>query len=99
MLGTMAQGDLSHRIDGDHQGLFARLAQDANSLAEKLSEIVGRLVTAAGTVRDASSEISTGSHDLAQRTEQQASRLQHSEERRGGKACVWTSRSRCSTYS
>jgi methyl-accepting chemotaxis protein len=76
MLGALAQGDLTHRIGGGHRGLFQQLAGDANTLAEKLADIVGRLSMTAGNVRDASAEISVGSHDLAQRTEQQAASLQ-----------------------
>ena len=76
MLGALAQGDLTHRIGGGHRGLFEQLARDANTLAEKLADIVGRLSQTAGNVRDASAEISVGSHDLAQRTEQQAASLQ-----------------------
>ncbi len=76
MLGALAHGDLTHRIADGHRGLFARLAEDANTLAEKLAEIVGRLSQTAGNVRDASAEISVGSNDLAQRTEQQAASLQ-----------------------
>jgi methyl-accepting chemotaxis protein len=76
MLGALAQGDLTHRIGGGHRGLFQQLASDANTLAERLAEIVGRLSQTAGNVRDASAEISVGSHDLAQRTEQQAASLQ-----------------------
>jgi methyl-accepting chemotaxis protein len=76
MLGSLAQGDLTHRIGGSHRGLFQQLAGDANTLAEKLADIVGRLSQTAGNVRDASAEISVGSHDLAQRTEQQAASLQ-----------------------
>ncbi|MBP7065352.1 MAG: hypothetical protein KBB36_14390 [Ferrovibrio sp.] len=76
MLGALAQGNVGHRIDGGYRGVFAQLANDANSLAERLSEIAGRLGQSAGLVRDASSEISAGSADLAQRTEAQAASLQ-----------------------
>ncbi|WP_374298907.1 methyl-accepting chemotaxis protein [Ferrovibrio sp.] len=76
MLEALAHGDLTHRIDGGHRGLFAQLAENANTLAGKLAEIVGRLSQTAGNVRDASAEISVGSNDLAQRTEQQAASLQ-----------------------
>ncbi len=76
MLGALAQGNVGHRIDGGYRGVFAQLANDANSLAERLSEIAGRLGQSAGLVRDAASEISAGSADLAQRTEAQAASLQ-----------------------
>src|SRR3546814_14226147 len=57
MLGALAQGDLTHRIAEGHRGLFAQLADDANPLAEKLADIVGRLHQTAGNVRDARSDV------------------------------------------
>ncbi|WP_298721169.1 methyl-accepting chemotaxis protein [uncultured Ferrovibrio sp.] len=76
MLNALAHGDLTHRISEGHRGVFARLASDANSLAEKLAEIVGSFAAASATVRDAAAEISGGSRDLAQRTESQTASLQ-----------------------
>src|SRR3546814_20925322 len=83
MLGALAQGDLTHRIAEGHRGLFAQLADDANTLAEKLADIVGRLSQTAGNVSDASAEISVGSNDLAPRTAQQAAILQRTAARVG----------------
>ncbi|MFN4275229.1 MAG: methyl-accepting chemotaxis protein [Ferrovibrio sp.] len=76
MLAGMAEGDLSRRIQGDFSGVFARIQNDANGTAEKLTGIAGQLNDTARTVRDASSEISTGSQDLAQRTESQAASIE-----------------------
>jgi methyl-accepting chemotaxis protein len=76
MLAGMADGDLSRRIRGDFSGVFARIQNDANGTAEKLTDIAGRLSETARTVRDASGEISSGSQDLASRTESQAASIE-----------------------
>jgi methyl-accepting chemotaxis protein len=76
MLHKLADGDLTHRIRSDYQGLFAQLAGDANQVSERLSSTMTQLNTASAAVRDASAEISTGSQDLAQRTESQAAALE-----------------------
>ena len=75
-LAALASGDLSKRIEGDHRGMYGRIKDDANRTAERLGDIVARIVAAADTIGTASSEISMGSTDLAERTEQQASNLE-----------------------
>ena len=76
MLHKLADGDLTHRIRGQYQGVFATLTGDANQVSERLLHTMKSLNEAAGMVRDASAEISTGSQDLAQRTESQAAALE-----------------------
>jgi methyl-accepting chemotaxis protein len=76
MLHKLADGDLTHRIRSQYQGLFATLAGDANQVSDRLSDTMKKLAEAAALVRDASAEISTGSQDLAQRTESQAAALE-----------------------
>ncbi|MCW0233882.1 MAG: methyl-accepting chemotaxis protein, partial [Ferrovibrio sp.] len=76
MLHKLADGDLTHRIRSQYQGLFATLAGDANQVSDRLSDTMKKLAAAAAMVRDASAEISTGSQDLAQRTESQAAALE-----------------------
>ncbi len=76
VLGAMAEGDLTRRIEASHGGVFDQLKQDVNSTGEKLAEVVGQVSGSAQTVRDAAHEISAGSNDLAGRTEQQAASLE-----------------------
>jgi methyl-accepting chemotaxis protein len=76
MLATLADGDLTNRIDADYQGLFDEIKQNANNTAERLSSIIAELQVGANEVSSASEEISTGTNDLSSRTEQQASSLQ-----------------------
>ncbi|MFN4309270.1 MAG: methyl-accepting chemotaxis protein [Ferrovibrio sp.] len=76
VLDGMAHGDLSRRVEGSYQGVFAELQENTNKSAEQLGEVVRRIADTARTVRDAAGEISSGSTDLASRTEQQAASLE-----------------------
>ncbi len=76
VLGALAQGDLNSRIEQDYQGAFQRLKSDVNATSTKLAEIVGQIGQAADAMAGAASEVSLGSTDLAERTEQQASNLE-----------------------
>ncbi|MEI6558089.1 MAG: methyl-accepting chemotaxis protein, partial [Rhodospirillaceae bacterium] len=75
-LSTLANGDLSQRIDKRYEGVFLRLKDDYNATAVKLAEVVGRITQATQAMSNASAEVSAGSADLADRTEQQASNLE-----------------------
>jgi methyl-accepting chemotaxis protein len=76
MLGALAEGNLTRRIDADYRGMFATLKDNANTTAARLSETIGRIKTAAAEVANASGEISTSTTDLSQRTEEQAASLE-----------------------
>ncbi|KTF29339.1 chemotaxis protein, partial [Xanthomonas translucens pv. translucens] len=47
MLQAIAAGDLTERMHGDFNGVFARMRDDANTTAEQLATIVGGIQTAA----------------------------------------------------
>ncbi|APO93808.1 methyl-accepting chemotaxis protein [Xanthomonas vesicatoria] len=76
LLQSIAAGDLTARMTGQYQGVFAQMRDDANATAEQLASIVGRIQDAAGAIGLASGEIATGNQDLSQRTEQQAANLE-----------------------
>ncbi|NYF19247.1 methyl-accepting chemotaxis protein [Xanthomonas sp. JAI131] len=76
LLQSIAAGDLTARMHGEFQGVFARMRDDANATSEQLAAIVGRIQTAALSINSASSEIATGNDDLSRRTEQQAASLE-----------------------
>ncbi len=75
-LDRMAHGDMTQRVEGEFQGVFAALQRNVNETATQLSDVVRRIALGAQAVRDAASEISAGSSDLAGRTEQQAASLE-----------------------
>ncbi|WOS38988.1 methyl-accepting chemotaxis protein [Xanthomonas rydalmerensis] len=76
LLRSIAAGDLTARMHGDFQGVFATMRDDANATTEQLAAIVARIQTAAVSINAAASEIATGNDDLSRRTEQQAASLE-----------------------
>jgi methyl-accepting chemotaxis protein len=76
VLQSLARGDLTQRLDGQYQGLFARLQNDANATVENLSELVQEIREVSELVNTASREIAAGNADLSSRTEEQASSLE-----------------------
>ena len=76
ILGALARGDLTQRIDGDYRGTFGQLQEDSNTTVTRLREVVIQLKEAADAINTASQEIAAGNQDLSGRTESQASSLE-----------------------
>ena len=76
MLGAIAGGDLTQRIEARYDGTFGRLKDDANRTAEGLAHIVSGIRESTESINTASKEIAQGNGDLSSRTEQQASSLE-----------------------
>ncbi|UYC10307.1 methyl-accepting chemotaxis protein [Xanthomonas sp. CFBP 8445] len=76
LLTALSQGDLTARMHGEFQGVFATMRDDANATAEQLAAIVGRIQQAANAINAAAGEIAAGNDDLSRRTEQQAANLE-----------------------
>ena len=76
MLRAIADGRLGARMHGDLQGVFARIAGDANTTAAQLATIVTDIKHASGNIHTAAAEIAAGNNDLSRRTEQQAANLE-----------------------
>ncbi|RYH04773.1 MAG: methyl-accepting chemotaxis protein, partial [Alphaproteobacteria bacterium] len=76
VLSALADTDLTHRVNGDYQGAFARLKDDTNAVAERLGDIVGQLRTTSGTLKRATGEILSGANDLSERTTRQAATIE-----------------------
>ncbi|QDO95850.1 HAMP domain-containing protein [Ferrovibrio terrae] len=74
--GALSTGDLTREVSGEYQGVFGRLRDSANGMAERLRDFARRLAENAEAVKTASAEISTGSQDLASRTESQAASIE-----------------------
>jgi len=75
-LRALADGDLTHRVDGTFQGRFGVLQANANTTTERLRELVGIIHGAVGSITTGTQEIAAGNQDLSERTERQASSLQ-----------------------
>ncbi len=76
LLAALSQGDLTARMHGDYQGVFAQMRDDANATAEQLSGIVTRIKQSSRAINLAAGEIASGNTDLSRRTEQQAANLE-----------------------
>jgi methyl-accepting chemotaxis protein len=76
MMGSLAEGDLTKRINANYHGTFGTLKDSANTTAERLSETIAEITASAEEVSNAAAEISTSTTDLSQRTEEQAAGLE-----------------------
>ncbi|MEC9346505.1 MAG: methyl-accepting chemotaxis protein [Pseudomonadota bacterium] len=76
MLSSLANGDLTKRIDTPFKGVLEQVRTDANTTAERLAQIVADVQQAATELSHTAAEISAGSMDLSKRTEQQAASLE-----------------------
>ena len=76
VLGAIAKGDLTERIEADYLGTFGELKNYCNETTGSLTSMLGDIRTAADTIFTASSEIAQGNADLSSRTEQQAANLE-----------------------
>jgi methyl-accepting chemotaxis protein len=76
VLGAMANTDFTRRMEGEHEGAFARLQSDTNAVADKLSDVVRQLRDTSGSLKTATGEILSGANDLSERTTKQAATIE-----------------------
>ena len=76
VLRAIADGDLTARMAGQYEGVFARMRDDANRTTAQLTGIVSGIQQAAGSIDNAAQELAAGNADLSRRTEQQAANLE-----------------------
>ena len=76
VLGAIAEGDLTVKMNGSYKGMFAKLQEDANKTVSQLTEIIGQIKESTESIGTASKEIASGNSDLSSRTEEQASSLE-----------------------
>jgi methyl-accepting chemotaxis protein len=76
VLAALADTDLTKRMQGDYEGAFARLRDDTNAVADKLSSIVAQLKETSRGLKTATGEILSGANDLSERTTKQAATIE-----------------------
>ncbi|WP_200894058.1 methyl-accepting chemotaxis protein [Xanthomonas sp. MUS 060] len=76
IMGAIADGDLSQRVDARYEGAFGQLADAANRTAAQLTTIVHGIQRSAESINTAAGEIASGNSDLSVRTEHQAASLE-----------------------
>ncbi|MFT7133989.1 MAG: methyl-accepting chemotaxis protein [Cyclobacteriaceae bacterium] len=76
VIDTMAEGNLTNKIERDYQGIFDRMKDSINATIDKLTEVITKIRASSMSVKTGASEIASGNADLSQRTEEQASSLE-----------------------
>jgi methyl-accepting chemotaxis protein len=76
VLSALAKMDLTQRVNGDYQGVFADLKDDTNAVGDKLIEIVGQLHNTSQALKVATDEILGSANSLSDRTANQAASLE-----------------------
>jgi methyl-accepting chemotaxis protein len=76
VLGAMARGDLTARMEGQWSGVLGEIRDDANATLAKLTQIIAGIKASAQAIDAAAKEIASGNQDLSQRTEEQAASLE-----------------------
>ncbi|MGY1407952.1 MCP four helix bundle domain-containing protein, partial [Luteimonas sp. A611] len=67
VLTALADGNLTTRMEGEFQGVFATMRDDANRTVERLAEIVGQIRQGSDAINASASEIAAGNDDLSRR--------------------------------
>ena len=75
-LARMAEGDVTHRVNADLGGAFAKLKTDFNATADRLQDTLKGVLNSTHQIANGAAEISTAADDLSRRTEQQAASLE-----------------------
>ena len=76
VLNALARGDLTQRVDAQHEGMFGQLSDDANATVDYLRDVVASITESTDTIHNAAREITVGNAELAQRTESQSASLE-----------------------
>ncbi|WP_297577752.1 methyl-accepting chemotaxis protein [Devosia sp.] len=76
VLSALAQADLTQRMQGEYHGAFGKLKTDTNAVADKLSEVIGKLRVTSRALKTATGEILSGANDLSERTTRQAATIE-----------------------
>jgi methyl-accepting chemotaxis protein len=75
-LEKLAAGQLTHRVETDFPGEYAKLKKDFNFAVDQLHRTVGMITQNAQSIETSSERISHSAVDLSQRTEEQAHALE-----------------------
>jgi methyl-accepting chemotaxis protein len=76
VMGRVADGDLSHRMQGRFEGAFETLQQDVNATIDRLAELVSAIAVVSDEIAAASEEIASGATQVSSRAEQQAAAVE-----------------------
>ncbi len=75
-LSALAEGDLTHRITRDYDGLFGQVKASANSTAENLTKVIGEVRSASDALTGAADQVSATAQSLSQAASEQAASVE-----------------------
>ncbi|MDP2786768.1 MAG: methyl-accepting chemotaxis protein [Pseudomonadota bacterium] len=75
-LERMSAGDLTHRVEGDYQGSYLVIKDNCNTTMDRLSQIIGDVMTAANQLSNAAGQVSATSQSLSQASSEQAASVE-----------------------
>jgi methyl-accepting chemotaxis protein len=76
VIAGLADGDLTHTMNGNFQGAFAELQENVNATLSTLQETMREVRETTESIHGNSNELRVAGDDLAKRTEQQAAALE-----------------------
>lgn len=76
LLGRVAKGDLTERMDGNYQGAFADLQGNVNDMIDSLTSLIGGISESGSTLSSSSSELQQTADTLSRQAEQNAASVE-----------------------
>ncbi|CAN5707445.1 hypothetical protein BH11PSE8_BH11PSE8_03660 [soil metagenome] len=80
LLAAFSEGNLTHRIERESKGLFAKVKESGNETAEQLARVLGDVRSAANALSGAAAQVNDTAQSLSQSAGQQASAVQETSE-------------------
>jgi len=76
LLSAFAEGDLTHRITRDYEGLFGKVKDSGNSTAENLTRVMSEVRAASDALTGAANQVSATAQSLSQAASEQAASVE-----------------------
>ncbi len=77
---ALSKGDLTHRMDGNHSGVFAEISTTANTTSQSLAQSVGNIGQSSQMIGASTQAVASAASELATRTERAAASLEETTE-------------------
>jgi methyl-accepting chemotaxis protein len=76
LLAAFSEGNLTHRIERDYEGLFGKVKESGNQTADQLTRVLGEVRAAADALTGAANQVSATAQSLSQSASEQAASVE-----------------------
>lgn len=76
VLQSLAEGDLTQKIEGEYQGLFAQLQNNTNTTIDRLAHVIGDVRENSNAITSAAEQVSGTAQSLSQGASEQAASVE-----------------------